>query len=147
MAMTNPTITNATPRRACSLQDEITIPDQDNYDDTIQRCIASDCSRTDRHLRHRRQHQDARLTMTIVEGLFPANQLIEGRQIRGLNELRDFIDACIDATGNVAFDVPMDMRLMRKILPAPARRSTTSRSPAGRQVHTDASNSIAGLPR
>jgi len=53
--------------------------------------------------------------MTHVDSLFPGNQLIEGRQIRSLNELRDFIDACIDATGDVALDVPMDMRLLRKV--------------------------------
>jgi hypothetical protein len=54
--------------------------------------------------------------MTVVETFFPGDQLIEGRQIRDLVELREFIDACIDATGNVALDVPMDMRLMRKVL-------------------------------
>jgi len=55
--------------------------------------------------------------MTVVESFFPANQLIEGRQIRDLYELRDFIDACIDAEGNIALDCPYDMRLMQKILP------------------------------
>jgi hypothetical protein len=54
--------------------------------------------------------------MTRMESLFPGNQLIEGRQVRDLIELRDFVDACIEATGNVALDVPMDMRLMRKVL-------------------------------
>jgi len=54
--------------------------------------------------------------MTQLESLFPGNQLIEGRQVRDLIELREFIDACIDATGNVILDVPMDMRLIRKVL-------------------------------
>ena len=43
----------------------------------------------------------------------PNPRTIEGRQIRDLRELRDFVDACIDATGNVALDVPMDMRLIQ----------------------------------
>jgi hypothetical protein len=54
--------------------------------------------------------------MTQMESLFSGNQLIEGRQIRDLYELREFLDACIEATGNVALDVPMDMRLIRKVL-------------------------------
>ena len=54
--------------------------------------------------------------MTQLESLFPGNQLIEGRQVRDLIELREFVDACIEATGNVALDVPMDMRLIRKVL-------------------------------
>jgi hypothetical protein len=54
--------------------------------------------------------------MTQLESLFPGNQLIEGRQVRDLYELREFIDACIEATGNFALDVPMDMRLIRKVL-------------------------------
>jgi hypothetical protein len=53
--------------------------------------------------------------MTQMESLFPGNQLIEGRQIRDLYELREFLDACIEATGNVALDVPMDMRLIKKV--------------------------------
>jgi len=43
----------------------------------------------------------------------PNPRTIEGRQIRDLRELRDFVDACIDAEGNVALDVPMDMRLIQ----------------------------------
>jgi len=54
--------------------------------------------------------------MTQLESLFPGNQLIEGRQVRDLIELREFVDACIEATGNVILDVPMDMRLIRKVL-------------------------------
>jgi len=53
--------------------------------------------------------------MTQMESLFPGNQLIEGRQIRDLYELREFLDACIEATGNVVLDVPMDMRLIKKV--------------------------------
>ena len=55
--------------------------------------------------------------MTNILHLFPANQLIEGRNCRDLYELREFVDACIEAEGNVALDVPMDMRLIQKILP------------------------------
>jgi len=54
--------------------------------------------------------------MTQMESLFPGNQVIEGRQVRDLIEMRDFVQACLDATGNVALDVPMDMRLVRKVL-------------------------------
>jgi hypothetical protein len=59
--------------------------------------------------------------MTQMESLFPGNQLIEGRQIRDLYELREFLDACIEATGNVALDVPMDMRLIKKVNPRTAK--------------------------
>ena len=43
----------------------------------------------------------------------PNPRTIEGRQIRDLYELRAFVDACIDAEGNLALDVPMDMRLIQ----------------------------------
>ena len=43
----------------------------------------------------------------------PNPRTIEGRQIRDLRELRAFIDACIDAEGNVALDCPYDMRLIQ----------------------------------
>jgi len=43
----------------------------------------------------------------------PNPRVIEGRQILSLVDLRDFVDACIDAEGNVALDVPMDMRLVQ----------------------------------
>jgi hypothetical protein len=59
--------------------------------------------------------------MTQMESLFPGNQLIEGRQVRDLYELREFVDACIEATGNVVLDVPMDMRLIKKVNPRTAR--------------------------
>ena len=43
----------------------------------------------------------------------PNPRTIEGRAIRDLRDLRDFVDACIDATGNVALNVPYDMRLIQ----------------------------------
>ena len=43
----------------------------------------------------------------------PNPRTIEGRQIRSLRDLRDFVDACIDAEGNLALDVPHDMRLVQ----------------------------------
>ena len=43
----------------------------------------------------------------------PNPRVIEGRQIRSLRDLRDFVDACIDAEGNLALHVPYDMRLIQ----------------------------------
>ena len=43
----------------------------------------------------------------------PNPRCIEGRQIRDLLELRKFVDACIDFTGNVELDCPYDMRLIQ----------------------------------
>ena len=43
----------------------------------------------------------------------PNPRTIEGRQIRDLRDLRDFVDACIDAEGNLKLNVPYDMRLIQ----------------------------------
>ena len=43
----------------------------------------------------------------------PNPRVIEGRVIRSLRDLRDFVDACIDAEGNLALHVPYDMRLIQ----------------------------------
>jgi len=55
--------------------------------------------------------------MTNISYLFPPNQLIEGRNCRDLVEIRDWIDACIEAEGNVALHVPISLRLWQKIQP------------------------------
>jgi len=55
--------------------------------------------------------------MTNITYLFPPNQLVEGRNCRDLREIREWIDACIDAEGNVALDVPVSLRLWQKIQP------------------------------
>jgi len=55
--------------------------------------------------------------MTNILHLFPPNQLIEGRNCRDLYELRDLIDAMIEAEGNVALHVPVSLRLWQKIQP------------------------------
>ena len=53
------------------------------------------------------------LSLMPAGAKIPNPRTIEGRQIRDLRDLRDFVDACIDAQGNVALNVPYDMRLIR----------------------------------